>query len=201
MLKSTEQIFGIDTNLIVKQGKRYRIGMAIGISVDVVIMVLLILKVLFSAGESVGQAPVYIIVCIAAALFANMVIATSIKDEVKEAYHFYNRFKKCPIEIHHYKLDKNSFFSVLFCTGYSRVKPDMSIESYRECLDAACCQNKKYAKKLMAYLSNYEDDVEGNLEVCVVRKGKSLYYVNTKSFVDNNIKQEEMYDDSDERDA
>lgn len=177
-MRDVKSVFGVSTITIKNQSKRYNLGLLLGVVLDVVIMALLIIRVITQPQGEISQAPAYIIVCVVAALISNFLIANIIKNDIKEAYIFYRRNKKYKTEVRKYAVDSNKLFSVLFCSGYQRVKPDCTLDVYKEGLNNACCQNNKYSKKIMNYLSKYESD-DGNLEVVVMKKGKSIYYIDS----------------------
>lgn len=173
-VNNLDSVFGNPTSMLKTYALKYRIGVVVCDLIDITLVV---------AGTitlGVTAEPVkYFILCFALAIFANLLIAYVTKSDYKEVFLFYRKHKNNPVELKKYNINSENLFATLFCTGCLRIKPDQTVDTYLEILRSVCCQNNKYARKVMKYLSKYESE-DGNLEVYIACKNKKQYFVDIK---------------------
>lgn len=169
-VKDLDSIFGTSISLIKTYSVRYRLGVVVCIILDIVLMVCACIALGFNA-----DIPSYFVVCFALAILINLLIAFITKSDYKEVFLFYRKFRNSKVVVKKYNITDEKLFATLFCAGYLRIKPDQTRDTYIEAFRSACCQNYKYSRRIMKYLSRYEDQENGNLEVYVTDSKKSRF--------------------------
>lgn len=169
-VKDLESIFGTSISLIQTYSIKYRIGVVVCVMLDIVLMVGACIALGFNAGISN-----YFIVCLSLALLINFLISVMTKSDYREVFLFYRKFRNSKVVVKKYKVTDENLFATLFCSGYLRIKPDQPRDTYIEAFRSACCQNYKYSKRIMKYLSRYESDEDSNFEVYVTDSKKSRF--------------------------
>lgn len=97
-----------------------------------------------------------------------------------QSYKFYLRLRKSTLKEVHYNIDADKFYSILYCTGIKHLKPNKDINTYKDALISACWEDNYYAKKVMKFLSKYED-TNGDFVCYIVTKGKRSYFIDYKT--------------------
>ena len=68
----------------------------------------------------------------------------------------------------------------MYCLGCKRLKDNKSLDDYKDLLLSTICEDNIYAKKVMKYLSKYEDE-NGNISCSILAVRNKLYFID---FVD-----------------
>lgn len=162
-LKDSKSIFGIDTDTIRSGSKTYTIGVSVSVIIDIVLMCVGMVIVGMNA-----QVSTYFLLCVILAILTNLSISFFTKSDYRQVFSFYKKNKNRLCEEKNYDVTNENLFAVLFCTGYTKVKPNQSRDTYIECMRSACCLNAKYSKRIMRYLSKYEVENGGTLKCLVL---------------------------------
>lgn len=167
-VKDVESIFGISTNMVDKYGKSYIKMRLLTIIIDLGLLWVLILATGNDLNDKLFK---YLLVGVVIAIIVNIIVSTFTNTDYYSVYKFYRKYKKRKVEQLGYNVTTDNLFSILFCTGYMKVKPDQSRDVYIEAIRNACCMNTKYSRRIMKYMSKYEDCENPNL-TCQVIKGR-----------------------------
>ena len=169
-VKDLDSIFGTAMSLIRTYSVKYRIGVVVCVIIDIVLMIGACIALGFNA-----DIPSYFVICFALAILVNLIISFITKSDYKEVFLFYRKFKNSKVVVKKYKVTDENLFATLFCAGYLRIKPDQPRDTYIEAFRSACCQNYKYSKRIMKYLSRYETQEDSNFEVYITDSNKSRF--------------------------
>lgn len=156
-LQNADSIFGLTMSLVKTGATRYKVITSVCYIFD------LLLIVASSISLWLKGSPVFMVeLAFVIAILVNVLAVTLTGQDNIEAYRLFLKYKKKEVEEKTYKLDAEKLYSVLFASGYKKIKPDLKIDAYKEALNSACMQNMKYAKKVCKNLSKYESE-EGNI--------------------------------------
>lgn len=167
-LKDVDSLFGTPMPLIKTYSSRYRLAVMLCLILDI-ILVFIAGLMLYKSGDPSTLIQLSIII----AIVINVVLVSTTKSEYMEAFIFYLKYKNRKVELRRYSVDADKLFSVIFSAGYKRVKAERSFDSYKEALNSACLQKRKYSKRIFKNLEKYASE-DGNLSVWVLTSG---YYV------------------------
>ena len=95
------------------------------------------------------------------------------------AYSFFRKVKSCLISEVTVDVNAETLYSILYCVGSKRLKQNKSELYYKELILSTCCENKKYANKIMDLLMKYESEI-GTLKVYYVTFGNKNYLLDFK---------------------
>lgn len=158
-MQNADSIFGLTMSLVKTGATRYRVTCFVCYSFD------LLLIIASSISLWLKGSPVFMVeLAFVIAIIVNLLAVTLTGNDNIEAYRLYLKFKKKDVEEKTYKLDSEKLYSVLFASGYKKIKPDLKLDAYKEALNSACMQNMKYSRKLYKNLSKYESD-DGNITI------------------------------------
>lgn len=156
-LQNADSIFGLTMSLVKIGATRYRVTCFVCYTFD------LLLIIVSSVSLWLKGSPVFMVeLAFVIAIIVNLLAVTLTGNDNIEAYRLYLKLKKKEVEEKTFRLDAEKLYSVLFASGYKKIKPDLKLDAYKEALNSACMQNMKYSRKLYKTLQKYESD-EGNI--------------------------------------
>lgn len=93
-----------------------------------------------------------------------------------ETFNFWRRHGEKELHTLCYNVEPEQLYSVLFCSGYRRLKTGQTEEYYKALFYDACCESSARSGKLMKFLDSYKDE-NGSLAVTVVSDEKHNYFI------------------------
>lgn len=172
-LSDLKEIWGIPIVKLKEYCKRYKFYNILLIVGDIIAVCLLTLVMYKQKNDFVT----YILVMLLFCLLFNFIYNTVLNPQKWQVYKFFLSNKNCKVQKKKYKVNDKNMFSIMYCTGYRRVVPNKEVKDYMEWLISACNEDNYYAKKVMKYLSKYEDE-SGNLIAYIMVKGNKQYFLN-----------------------
>lgn len=173
ILSDLETVWGIPIISLKEYAKKHRLYSIILYLFDFLLVSVLVFA-MYKKGSSFQT---YMFIMVLVCIFIMMLSNTYLNPIKWQAYKFYRKFKNYNVEEVYYNVDANKLFSVIYCTGYKRVKADKSMEYYQEVMLSACCEDSYYAKNLMKYLSKYKSEENIGVKVLVITKNKKQYFI------------------------
>lgn len=174
-LKDYQALWGTPIVHLKEHSKKYRLYSVILYTADI-LLVLGLTAFMFYNGISYSS---YGYILVSVCLLFNFIAYSKLNPEKWEAFKFYNKYSSYEIKEKTYSLDDNKMYSVLYCTGYKRLKQNKSVEEYKESMLSACCENIRYSASIMKYIKKYESE-SGNLTCIIIEKGKKQYFIDFK---------------------
>jgi hypothetical protein len=178
-LRERKTIWGIPIVHLKEYSKKYKFWALLLLVLDVIV-IFSITSFLYYNNLSYET---YGFTIVGTCLAFHFIFYNVLSVEKWEAFKFYNNFKDFKVVQKSYKVNTINLYSVLYCTGYKRLKQNKTFEEYKEQLCNACCESTFYAKDIMKYLKKYEDE-SGNLTCFIITKGKKAYFVDFMSNTD-----------------
>lgn len=176
-LNEINSLWGINIIHLKEYSKKYRLYMSLIYLLDVIIVIGLTLMMykLHINYNTFGF--IILTLCIG----VHYITWKYLSLEKWESFKFYKKYSRYTIIEKTYKVDENILYSVLYCASYKRLKQNKELKDYKEYMLNACCENVSYSKKIMKYLSKYEDN-DGNLKCKIIARGKTQFFID---FVDD----------------
>lgn len=179
-LKDCQELWGIPIVHLKEHSKKYRIYSFLLYFLDIVLMFGLT-AFMYTRGVDYNT---YGFVLVSVCIMFHFIIYSKLNPEKWEAFQFYKKHINCEVKEVTYEVDENKLYSVLYCTGYKRLKQNGTIDNYKELILSACCENIKYAPSIMKYIKKYESK-SGNLTCIIIQKGKKQYFIDFKQIGEN----------------
>lgn len=180
LLKERQTLWGIPVTALKEHGRKYRL-FSYGLLVLDIVVIFGLTAFLYYGNYSYSA---YGYVVVAVALTMNLIANQYLNPERWAAYKFYKRHQGHKVTEVCYKVDAEKLYSVLYCTGYRRLKSGLSYEKYCELMVSACCENPSYAKTIAHYLKKYISD-SGDLTCFIVSAKKNQFFVDMKEEEDS----------------
>lgn len=172
-LKDLGTLWGNPVIKLKEYAKKYRVGSTILYLLDVIIFGVL-LFFMYTQGTSFK---IYMFVMVMFVCIFTMVFNLYLNTAKWSAFKFYRKYKNSKLKVKKYKVTAKNLYTIIYCTNYKRLKQDKEYEDYLEMIINACNEDMYYSKNIMKYLSRYEDEETGNLEVYVIERGKHIYFI------------------------
>lgn len=175
ILKEEKEIWGIPTDELRKQGRKYRIYSGVVYILDIISMIVCGVY-MYRNG---AQFNTCVMVTIAITLLSVMLVNVVVNPEKWRAYLFYKKHKRQEVIKMKLYLKPENMSSILYCAGYKRKKEDGTMQEYQELMLSACCEDSVYAKRLGSFLHKFTTKVD-DLEECKARfvvNGKKYYLI------------------------
>lgn len=188
-LKECQTLWGISIVHLKEHSKRYRIFSIILYTLDILIIAGLTAFMYYNNVNYSTYGFVLVSIC----LLFHFIFYTKLNPEKWEAFKFYKKHISYNVIKKKYNVDENKLYSVLYCTGYKRLRQNRSFNEYKELMLSACCENIKYSRSIMKYIKKYEDE-SGNLTCYIIEKGKKQYFIDFEDEVEN-TESEDLDDD------
>lgn len=167
-VEDLETIFGVPMYIVQRYYKRYMIAGVLCTILDILLV--------FGGAQLIyildAGLYTYMLVCLVPAIGSSILLNMFTKGDYKEAYKLYRKARNKKAWEFKVSLTNDDLFSVLFCSGYIKVKPDMDRSTYLESLRSACLLNMKYAKRFFKFICKYRYIDDENLLVFTVTKHK-----------------------------
>lgn len=180
-LEDYETVWGTPIDTLKEYSKKYRFWSSIIYLADVIV-ILAVTAYMFYAGVSYNA---YGFVVVLVAIFVHFISLNCLNLDRWMAFKFYRRNKDKAITKHKLDLNEDTLYSVLYCAGCKRLKQGRTLAEYIELMRSSCCEDSKFAKKVIPYLMKYEAS-SGSLGMCCVTRGSYC------SFID--FEESEVYD-------
>jgi hypothetical protein len=174
-LKESQTLWGIPIVHLKEHSKKYKLYSSILYICDILLILGLTTYMFFNNINYNSYGFVLVSVCV---LF-HCITYAKLNPEKWEAFKFYKKHMSCELKEKTYDLDENKLYSILYCTGYRRLKQNKSLNDYKELMLSACCENIKYSSSIMKYINKYESE-SGNLTCIIIEKGKKQYFIDFK---------------------
>ena len=184
-LKDCNELWGIPIIHLKEYSKKYKLYAGVLYLCDVLLMFGLTAYMYIKRVDYNTYGFVLVSICI---LF-HFLLYAKLNPEKWEAFQFYKKHISCEVKEVSYNIDENKLYSVLYCTGYKRLKQNGTVDKYKELMLSACCENVKYSSSIMKYMKKYESE-SGNLTCIIIQKGKKQYFID--------FKQSEVINDGDD---
>lgn len=174
-LKDYQALWGTPIVHLKEHSRKYRLYSVILYTADILLVLGLTAFMYYNniSYNSYG----YILVSIC--LLFNLILYSKLNPEKWEAFKFYNKYSACEVKEKTYLVDENKLYSVLYCTGYKRLRQNKSFDDYKELMLSACCESIKYSGSIMKYMKKYESQ-SGNLTCIIIEKGRKQYFIDFK---------------------
>ena len=171
-LKDCSTLWGVSVVHLKEHSKKYRLYSSLLYFIDMVIIVLL---TIFMYNNNVNYQS-YGFVIVAVCLFVHFTSYNLLNPEKWEAFKFYKRYSNYNVATISYDLDDEKLYSILYCLAFKRLKKGKDLDTYKELVLSACCENTNNAKKIMKYLQKYESN-SGTVICKILVKGKNQYFI------------------------
>ena len=183
-LKDCKELWGIPIIHLKEHSKKYKMYACLLYFLDVVLMFGLTAFMFINGVDYNTYGFVLVSVCI----MFHFIMYAKLNPEKWEAFQFYKKHISCDVREVTYDVDENKLYSVLYCTGYKRLKQNGTVDKYKELMLSACCENVKYSSSIMKFMKKYESE-SGNLTCFIIQKGKKQFFID--------FKQSEVIEDGD----
>lgn len=180
-LKDSQTLFGVPIVHLREHSKKYRLRSSLLYVFDLLLVFGATAYMFFNNVSYEAYGFVLVAICIT----INFIMFFKLGVETWEVFKFFKKYSNCEVVNKKYDVTGEVLYSVLYCTGYKRLKQNLSLKEYEELMLSACCENVKYANSLMKHLAKYESE-SGNVECYVISKGSKQYLID---FVSNNIEE------------
>lgn len=174
-LKDYKTLWGTSIVHLKAHSSKYRLNSIILYLVDIALVVIL---TAFMYYNHVNYRT-YGFIIVALCLLFHFIIYDKLNPEKWEAFKFYKKHQSYQIKEKTYSVNDTNLYSILYCTGYKRLRQGRTFEEYKELMLSACCENIKYAHSIMKYINKYES-CDGNLTCIIIEKGKKQYFIDFK---------------------
>lgn len=171
-LKDSLTLWGISTLHLKEYSKKYKLWVSLLYIADI-LAVIILTKLMFEYGASFED---YGFILVGTCVVFHFIIFTFFNQEKWEAFKFFRKNENNKVVVKKYDVDEEKLYSVLYCTGYKRLRQNRSLDFYKELILSACCENIKYSKSIMKYLKKYENE-SGNLTCYIISKRNRDYFI------------------------
>lgn len=173
-LSELKEIWGIPINILHKYRKKYIISLAICYLLDMVIFAGVMWLMLVNKVSSTSSVICLLVVCLSFTMFSSL-----INKDKAQACTFYRKHKNDKVIESYYNIDSTRLYSVLYCSGCKRVKPDKAISYYLDLIISLCSEDYINASRIMKYLSKYqvENCEDYNLSLNIINNKRKQYFV------------------------
>lgn len=175
-LKDIQTLWGTPVVHLREHSRRYRFSTTLLYLGDIALVTIL---TAFMYDNHISY-NVYGFVLVAICILFHFISYYKLNPDKWEAFKFYRNNSNYEVKEKCYKVDSENLHSILYCSGYMRLKKNCSFDNYKELMLSACCENIKYSKVIMKYLKKYESE-SGNLICYIIEKGKKQYLIDFKS--------------------
>ena len=151
-LKDLTALWGIPIVHLREHSKKYRLSSAILYLCDIAVVTVLT-AFMYQHNISYGA---YGFVLVAICLIVHFVSYSKLNPDKFEAFKFYKKHLNCEVKEVSYSVNSERLYSVLYCSGYMRLKKNCSYENYKELI------------------------LSGNLTCIIIEKGKKQYFIDFK---------------------
>jgi len=165
-----KSIFGLDIKLAKQGARKYKLTTYMCMLLDALIVITCAMSLF-----KVGNAVLFLEISTVVAIGINMLAFAIVGGDNREAYIAYSKLRNKGVSEKRYSLDEKALYSVLFCSGYKRIKKNSTADVYKEAINSACMQSLKYSRRILKNLSKYESE-NGNMTIFTC-KG---YYIDIK---------------------
>lgn len=173
-LSETHTIWGIPVSSLKERAKVYKRWIAVMYGFDILV-ISIITAYLFRRAQSFWW---YALAIVIFAVLCNIVITVVSNASKYEAFKFYRKMRNCTVEECQYSITVEQLYSVLYCMGYKRLKPERSFHEYCEAIFSMCCEDAYNSKKVMKYLDKYKVTDDGAITLkCLILKHRKRYYL------------------------
>lgn len=169
-LSDADSVFGLSMPLVKKGSSKYRITFIMCVLLDLLLVIASSISLWYK-----GSPILVIELAFIVAIFINLLSMLLTNGDNREAYVIYLRCKRRKIQVKTYDIDAEKLYSVLFVSGYKKIKPNLTIDAYKEAFNSACIQNKRYSVRLLKNLAKYESE-SGNFSIIACGR----YYIDYK---------------------
>ena len=177
-LNELNELWGLELHSIDDKIKIHNLLTWIIILVDIIVMAILIYFMYMNDVDFVSYTIVMLMVSFAS-MFAYSYITKPLDNRV---YIFYQRHKNWDLKEVTYNIDAQKLYSLVYCLGRKKLKPDKDIDYYEEALINYCYNDYVYAKKFCKLADRYKSE-EGNFKAYIIKKNKTAFFI---KFADNN---------------
>lgn len=174
-LKDSQTLWGIPIVHLKEHSKKYRIYSLFLYTLDILLILGLTAYMYYNSINYNAYGFVLVSIC----LLFHFISYSKLNPEKWEAFKFYKKHSAYEIVEKSYTVDENNLYSILYCTGYKRLKQNRTFNEYKELMLSSCCENIKYSHSIMKYIKKYESD-SGNLTCIIIEKGKKQYFIDFK---------------------
>lgn len=171
-LKESQTLWGIPIVHLREYSKKYRLLTLLLYLFDIIVVVGL---TYYMYNKQVSY-NTYGFVIVGVCLGVHFITYSFLNPEKWEAFKFYKRHLNDKLIKKTYSVDETRLYSVLYCIAYKRLRQGKSIETYKEFMLSACCENVSNSKSIMKYLRKYEA-IDGNLTCYIIQHGKKEFFV------------------------
>ena len=175
-LENQTTIWGMKIQYLKEQCKRYKFYSYLLYCLDILV-VILVCYVMYKEQTAVQG---FVLVMLLTAFAFNFIYTQVLNPHKWQTYKFYLKHKGHTVMIKKYNLDEKTIYALLYCLGCKRLKDNKSLDDYKDLLLSTICEDNVYAKKVMKYLSKYEDE-NGNISCSILAVKNKLYFID---FVD-----------------
>lgn len=171
ILSDINELWGIPIVYLKEYSKKYRLYSWIMYLIDALVIIgatafMYFRNVSFEA---------YGFVVVILAVFVYLGMSKFLNMENWLVFKFYKHYCKCKVVEFSYNIDADSLYSILYCVNYKRLKPNKSEQEYRELICGACCENSRYAGKLMDFMKKYQSPSGTVTCYILIRKNKQFF--------------------------
>lgn len=174
-LNKSQTLWGIPIVHLKEHSKKYRVYSLILYTLDILLVIGLTAYMYYNNIDYNTYGFVLVSIC----LLFHFITYSKLNPEKWEAFQFYKKHSSYEIKEKTYSVDENKLYSILYCTGYKRLKQNRTFDEYKELILSACCENIKYSHSIMKYIKKYENE-SGNLTCIIIEKGKKQYFIDFK---------------------
>lgn len=176
-LKEINTLWGNPVIKLREYAKKYRVYSVMLYILDIILLAILT-AIMYKQGSNFQ---VYMFVMVMFVLIFSLIFSTFLNTNKWSAFKFWKRYKNNKVVIKKYKVDAKQLYAVIYCMNYKRLKQDKEFTDYLDMILNACNEDSIYAKTVMKYLSKYEDEETGNLEVYTVKSGNKYLFIDYKN--------------------
>ena len=184
-------IYGLDVSRIKSIYKRHIIITTVFALIDLVLMAVLI-YFMFKENADVKS---YTVVVLGVSIVFMFLYAYVSRPHEYAVGKLYNSLKNCDLIEKSFDIDNDRLYSLVYCMGFKRIKPNKDIDYYEAAILDYCYNDVGNAKKFYKYLTKYINNDEGDLVIYVAEKGNKSYFIDFKENISSSRKDVSYGDD------